>query len=120
MQPSKAKVMHEIESDDLALRDIPLPDASWNEILNFALTFDGYEYWGSFERCAAVAEARSPGTITGLRTCLFHEQRCWRNGDEAPPNKKTLKYWKSLVHKIRTIVIRKIETSAEANESENR
>ena len=111
--------MQKIGNEQLTLRDIPQPDASWTEILDFALTFDGYEYWGSFERCAEIAATRDHGTITGLRTCLFFEQRLWRNGNEMPPNKKTLKYWQSLVKKIHKLVLTRAETKVEDDEDED-
>lgn len=94
----------EIPSEDLALADIPGPEARWTEILDFALTFDGYEYWGSLERCAEVANARAHGTLDCLRTCLFFEQRSWRHADERPPTKKRLAYWHSLLKKMRAMV----------------
>ncbi|MBK6850690.1 MAG: hypothetical protein IPG93_03505 [Burkholderiales bacterium] len=93
--------MQHISNEDLVLQNIPGPEAGWIEILDFALTFDGYEYWGSFERCAEVAAAKAHGNLTGLRTCLFFEQRLWRNGTELPPNMSTLKRWRSLINKIR-------------------
>ena len=112
--------MQQIRNELLTLRDIPQPDASWSEILDFALTFDGYDYWGTFERCAEVAAARAHGTITGLRTCLFFEQRRWRNGDEMPPNKKTLKYWQSLVKRIRKLVQTESEGRAKLEDDEHK
>lgn len=55
-----------------------LPDAGWDEIGRFALTFNGYKHWGPFEKCAKVAKAKPHDTLTGFRTCLFSEQRGWR------------------------------------------
>ena len=94
----------EIPSTSLTLGDVPTEDADWTEILDFALTFDGYTYWGSFERCAEVANARVHGTLNGLRTCLFFEQRSWRHGDESPPTKRALAYWRSLLKKMRGLL----------------
>jgi hypothetical protein len=34
---------------------VPLPDASWYEIADFARTYDGYKESGSFEACARIA-----------------------------------------------------------------
>ena len=96
--------MNEIPNEQLTLELVPSEAASWLEILAFALTFDGYEYWGSFERCVAFAEAKGHATLTGLRTCLFFEQRKWRNGDEGKPDSKTERYWRSLLRKIRRLV----------------
>jgi hypothetical protein len=96
--------MEPIKNEQLTLENVPPPDANWSDILEFALAFDGYEFWGSFERCAEVAAARAHGTLTGLRTCLFFEQRVWRNGDESPPSKRTVLYWQSIMRKIRATV----------------
>ena len=38
------------------LTEIPTADANWLEIANFALTFDGYDYCGSFEKCSELAK----------------------------------------------------------------
>ncbi len=59
---------------DLTLEDIPLPSMPWREMSSFALSFDGYEHWGSVDKCADIANARPPVTLTELRTCLFFEQ----------------------------------------------
>ena len=65
----------EITNEALQLGDVPSPDGGWDEIGAFALTFNGYEYWGSFEESGAVANERRHETIADLRTCLFFEQR---------------------------------------------
>lgn len=92
--------MREISNRDLQLADIPPPDAEWNEIGRFALTFNGYEHWGSFEKCAEVANRRLDGSLTELRTCLFFEQRRWRHfGYE--PDEETMAYIRGIVEKIR-------------------
>ncbi|MDH4207576.1 MAG: hypothetical protein OEV76_01730, partial [Anaerolineae bacterium] len=77
-----------IANEDLKESDVPLPDAGWYEIGRFALSCNGYEWWGSFAKCAEVANraARAfheSGTLrhslTELRTCLFFEQRRWHH-----------------------------------------
>lgn len=80
---------HEIKNDDLSVHDIPPADReNQQEIKEFALTFDGYEYWGSFDACADVAnrwlqtwqkKRELPDSLTDLRTCLFFEQRRWNH-----------------------------------------
>ena len=42
-----------IDNADLRPGDIPVAGAPWDDIQRFALTFDGYNYWDSFEKCAA-------------------------------------------------------------------
>ena len=94
----------EIKNTDLTLSDIPGPLAKWEEIEKFALTFDGYEKWGSSEKCAEVANAKRSDTLTELRTCLFFEQRRWRwNG--GPPEDDLIAYARDLLVKIRAKVV---------------
>lgn len=65
----------EIPNRALTREDLPAPDAPADAVLEFALTFNGYEHHGSFERCAETANAHKHETLTDLRTCLFFEQR---------------------------------------------
>jgi hypothetical protein len=83
-------------------------------IARFALSFDGYRRWGSFERCADVgnrwadAYARSgdlPDTLDLCRTCLFFEQRRWRNL-QAEPDAPTRRYVAALLEKIGALLRR--------------
>lgn len=95
--------MNEITNRDLADRTIPSPAADWQAIAEFALTLNGYEVWGSFEKCAEIANARKCDTLTELRTCLFFEQRRWRQQGE-DPDAEALIYLRGLIEKIRTKV----------------
>lgn len=72
------------------------------------MTFDGYIHWGSFEKCAAIAnQAKTaytegkglPVSLTALRTCLFFEQRRWRHFGE-DPDAETMEYIKAIVANI--------------------
>jgi hypothetical protein len=47
------------------------------------MTFDGYAYWGSVDKCAEMA-ARPPASLTHLRTCLFFEARRWAHQRRTP------------------------------------
>jgi len=77
--------MHEIANPNLTEKDIPPSNAEyWGIIDRFALSFDGYGYRGSFEKCTEIGNGslRSwqekkilPHSLTELRTCLFFEQR---------------------------------------------
>jgi hypothetical protein len=69
-----------IANADLSPQDIPAPDAGWATIGSFALTFDGYDHWGSIKACGEVANAAMAAfverraltdSLTELRTCLF-------------------------------------------------
>lgn len=82
------------------VRSIPSDRARWSTIERFALAFDGYQYWGGFERCARIANAHRQRTLVEALTCLFFEQRRWRHFGEAP-NRKTMRQVRSLVRRIR-------------------
>lgn len=88
---------------NIDLRDdhLPSPRASWPKIEAFALTFDAYEHWGSFEKCAEIANGRDHSTLTNLRTCLFFEQRRWRHFEENP-NAEALAYMRGILRQIRS------------------
>jgi hypothetical protein len=95
--------MQEIENRDLMPSSIPAPDADWGKIGEFALTFNGYEAWGSFGKCAEIANAHQGGTLTELRTRLFFEQRRLRHFGEEP-DETAMAYIRTVVEKIRAKV----------------
>jgi hypothetical protein len=100
--------MTEIPNELLTLDQIPQPGASWHEIGGFGLTFNGYEFHGSFEACGEVADhwlksyrqhGTLPDSLNDLRTCLFFEQRRWRHfGSE--PDEEAMTYIRALVNGI--------------------
>lgn len=103
----------EIANADLTSDDVPGPKATWWEINQFALTFDGYSHWGSFDACAELANAAAqdfaergllPDSLTELRACLFFEQRRWRHFDEHP-DEKAMRYLRGIVAAIREKVL---------------
>ena len=73
----------ELANSELSPGDIPSFREPWVRIEPFALTFDGFRYWGSIEKCAQVA-AKPPSTLTDLRTCLFYEARRWKHAGKSP------------------------------------
>lgn len=85
---------------NLRLTDIPAVDAPLDDLYNFAHTFNGYEYWGSFERCASIAHASDHSSLDCLRTCLFFQARCWRHTGISPDGKAEI-FWRQLVEDIR-------------------
>jgi hypothetical protein len=105
--------MDEIANSNLIEKDIPPPNAEyWGVIDHFALSFDGYEYWDPFEKCAEIGnnsletwrdKKYLSGSLTELRTCLFYEQRRWRHFDEHPDS-ETMTYIHALVEAIRSKV----------------
>ncbi len=99
-----------IPNEALTLAMIPVPGEStiW-EIMEFALSFDGYEFHGSFEACADIANraldlyrknGHLPQSLIELRTCLFFEQRRWRHYDQTPEGEDR-KYFDTLLAAIR-------------------
>ena len=98
-----------IANEDLNASDVPAPGAGFGELGAFALSFNGYDHWGSFEKCAEIgnrwigefAERRAlPESLTELRTCLFFEQRRWHHFGESPDG-ESLVYLRALVDAIR-------------------
>jgi hypothetical protein len=71
-----------------------IPKASDDRsVVEFALTFDGYSYYGGFAACADICNAAGrnyfadgslPRSLSDLRACLFFEQRRWHHYGEAP------------------------------------
>jgi len=101
--------MNEIPNNKLVENDLPHPNADWNPIRLFALSFNGYDKWGSFEKCADIAndsldkwreEEVFPNSLTDLRTCLFFEQRRWTHFG-SDPDEKSMIYIHELVEAIR-------------------
>lgn len=84
MQRYGATLANEIPNSELTSDAIPGPTGGWVEIGRFALTYDGHMRWGSFEKCAEIANARRDDTLDELRTCSFFEQRRWRHFGEGP------------------------------------
>jgi len=109
------KVMKPILNAQLIETDLPARRATWTKIQPFALTFDGYEHWGSFKKCREVADLgvslhrkQEPlaQSLTDLRTCLFFESRRWKHLKK-DPTKKGMNYIHALVEAIRLRVLTK-------------
>ena len=88
----------EIGNSELSVGDIPSFKETWEGIEPFALTFDGYRYWGSIEKCAEIA-SKAPATLTQLRTCLFFEARRWAHLGKQP-DAQAMKRIRALVFAI--------------------
>ena len=99
-RPAVSEFGKQIANGKLAIADIPSPDADWDAIWQFALTFDGYLYWGSTEKCAEIANAHADKNLADLRTCLFFEQRRWRHFGK-DPDKKAMVYIRQILEAIR-------------------
>ncbi len=93
----------EVANRDLILSKVPRESAKLGRIFRFALTFNGYEYWGS-DKCGHIANKRMHNTLTELRTCLFFEQRRYRHFGH-PPDTEDEQYIRSLICKIREMIV---------------
>jgi len=90
---------------------IPDENADWRDIFKFSTSFNAYEYWGSFDKTAEIAnkhikEYTDEGSLSEdpiiIKTCLFFEQR--RNHHQGTsPSKEGRKYIRSLIKKLRII-----------------
>ena len=89
-----------IPTVQLKVSDVPADAADLENLLRFALSFDGYRHWGSFSRCAEIANVRDHGSLDKLRTCLFFEARRWHHFGDTPDEEET-RYWRWLVAEIR-------------------
>ena len=89
-----------IANQDLTIRDIPPTGASYDEIIEFALTYDGYEAFGGFEALSALANSRTHRTLDEARGCLFFEQRRYRHFGE-DPDEESMAYIETLLDFIR-------------------
>lgn len=82
----------EIPSLQLSIANVPTTIAEYEpEIVEFALTFDGYSHFSdSLPEFANqtqqdfLASGRLPQSLDRLRGCLFYQQRQWRNEGTVP------------------------------------
>ena len=104
--------MNKIPNSQLIEKDIPSNKATWRKVLPFALTFNGYEHWGTFKKCREVAhqgvtlyksKQQLTLSLTDLRTCLFFEAMRWKHL-EKEPTKQGLDYVHALSEAIRARV----------------
>ena len=69
-----------IKTKNLGLNDIPIFNATWEQISDFALTFDPELELGTYNIYDhANMNYSERSTIKELRTCLFLQQRWWNN-----------------------------------------
>ena len=71
------KLLKLLKGKSLKIEDLPQLGES-REIFDFAMTFNGYEHYGSFEQCAEEALKRRRNTMTALRNELFFSARASR------------------------------------------
>ena len=66
---------HEWSNSQLTAAQIPDPDGDLRGWVHFAHSFNGYEYAGSLEACAAIANGGKASSLSELRCALFFEAR---------------------------------------------
>jgi hypothetical protein len=92
--------MIEIESSRLTLDLVPGPEAGYEEIYDFAQTYDGYKHYGSPQNFEQIVRLKGFKTLDDLRADLFFLQRAWHWSDEIPKG-EYLEKFKSMVQAIR-------------------
>ncbi|MHC5540727.1 hypothetical protein ACYOEI_21110 [Singulisphaera rosea] len=98
------ELVETIPNQVLTHEHLPPPDADGAGVWRLADTFNGFKHWGSFERCAEIANQAPDSTLTELRTCLFFECRRWHHYGERPDGHEA-PYIRGLVEKIRAMVV---------------
>ena len=104
----------EIPSSQLTADKVPAANSPYHpEIVEFALSFDGYAKFSDNADTIArqaqeefSASGKLPRTVDRLRTCLFMQQRSWRNEDNEP-DKESMRFIEALLAAIRAKVKRR-------------
>jgi len=103
-----------IGNDVLTVAHLPPPRSPWRRICVFAVSYLGYDHWGSHAECVDVANTTSdmyeklgelPNSLDELRTCLFVEYQRYLDYGWTPDEKR-LKYLHAIIEKIRRQVSR--------------
>lgn len=97
-----------IANADLRLEHLPPPEARWDELEAFCLTYDGYaggqkSIGQCMAQAAQVASSRlAEASLDDLRTTLFMHQRDIRNNHPMPPSDDDLRLMHAIVEQIRS------------------
>ena len=62
---------HGLSNSQLTAKQIPDPDGDLRGWVHFAHSFNGYEYAGSLEACAAIANGGKASSLSELGCALF-------------------------------------------------
>lgn len=97
----------EIANDRLTLADIPAPDAAWDAISEFALSYYCHTNEGSVRGEYNCERPPLGGDLDQLRAWLFDQQRCIRGGyiDDPDDNPALLAPLRQVIGAIRQCVI---------------
>ncbi len=107
--PDGAFVSTAIANGRLRTDLLPPRDASWEQVEEFALTYDGYAYWSHVAELAGrslqqwTRTGTLPDDLDELRACLFFEERRWHHFGEEPHG-RAARYVASLLAAITSAV----------------
>lgn len=73
-----------IPTASLKLEDVPSPEAKWEKLAVFALTFEPSETGDYGEKAADLSNVSSNSRLVELRAHLYVEQRRWNHYNEEP------------------------------------
>ncbi|MFI3187072.1 MAG: hypothetical protein QX198_13950 [Methylococcaceae bacterium] len=96
-----------ITNEDLHSGLLPCPDASWEAIKLFCLTFDGYANGRrSIDECFEIVEqinitGLETASLDDLRITLFIKQRAIRWNSHMPVSSEDLRFIKEIIEEIR-------------------
>ena len=95
-----------MDREELTLADLPDEDASLDDLLEFAGSFDGYRAAGGFHECATIAQAPKEDSITEQRIAMFFSARARRHcGDDFEAD--DLAVFRDYVAKMREILLKR-------------
>jgi hypothetical protein len=91
-----------IPNSDLSLENLPEP-TDIRSVFAFAMSFDGYDHFGSFEAAIKNAQLMKRESLTDLRNELFMCARAYRHcdGDE----KEFLKRYAELLPLLKQAIV---------------
>jgi hypothetical protein len=101
---------------ELGTAEIPRRSDSWEAVSDFALSYDGYEYWDDLPELASRSLQRwtrsgaLPATLDELRGCLFYEQRRWHHFGEDPTG-RSAEYMRVIVDAIGALALPRTQTT---------
>jgi hypothetical protein len=102
-----------IPNEQLTLDQLPDP-LDRNAVFAFAMSFDGYEHFGSFEAAAQNARTRSRETLTDIRNALFMHARGSRHrGDDL-----FLEHYRDMLPRFRQLLTSESEPANSAEDDD--
>ncbi len=69
-----------IRTQDLTIQDLPPGDAGWNQLTEFALTFDAVVEIGEWTWSSNLLQFSSSSSVKEIRSYIYFMQRLWHDG----------------------------------------